>query len=101
MAQNPAYEMIWHAVAAIPEGRVATYGQVAQMAGVPGAARMVGRCLSQLPKDTQLPWFRVINASGRISMPVGSEGYLRQVELLQEEGVAVLNGRISLAKFRF
>lgn len=101
MVQNPAYEMIWQAVATIPEGKVATYGQVAQMAGVPGAARLVGRCLSQLPKDTQLPWFRVINASGRISLPVGSDGYLKQVGLLQEEGVAVLNGRISLAKFRF
>lgn len=100
MVQNPAYEVIWQVVAAIPQGKVATYGQVAQLAGLPGAARMVGRCLSQLPRDTKLPWFRVVNASGRISLPVGSEGYLKQVALLQEEGIAVLNGRISLAKFR-
>lgn len=101
MSQNPAYEMIWQVVAAIPVGKVATYGQVAEQAGVPGAARLVGRCLSQLPEDSRLPWFRVINASGRISLPVGSEGYLRQVKLLQEEGVAVLNGKIRLADFRW
>ncbi|MDO6562263.1 MGMT family protein [Amphritea sp. 1_MG-2023] len=96
---NPAYELIWQVVAAIPPGKVATYGQVAQMAGMPGAARMVGRCLSQLPSETKLPWFRVINARGRVSLPVDSEGYAKQVVLLQEEGVVVLNGRISLAKF--
>ncbi len=101
MAQNPSYEMIWQAVAAIPAGKVATYGQVAEMAGLPGSARLVGRCLSQLPRDTQLPWFRVINASGKISLPVGSEGYLKQVAYLQEEGVVVMNGRISLVKFRW
>ncbi len=93
--------MIWQVVAAIPVGKVATYGQVAEQAGVPGAARLVGRCLSQLPGDTRLPWFRVVNASGRISLPVGSEGYLRQVEMLQEEGVAVLHGRVRLADFRW
>ncbi|BBB25992.1 MGMT family protein [Amphritea japonica] len=101
MAQNPAYEMIWQVVGAIPSGKVATYGQVAELAGIPGAARMVGRCLSQLPGDSQLPWFRVINASGKISLPVDSEGYQKQRALLQEEGVVVLNGRISLAKFRW
>ncbi|WP_332873968.1 MGMT family protein [Amphritea pacifica] len=101
MVQNPAYEMIWQVVAAIPSGKVATYGQVAELAGVSGSARLVGRCLSQLPRDTRLPWYRVINAKGQISFPAGSEGYLRQVKRLQEEGVAVLNGRISLARFRW
>ena len=93
--------MIWQVVAAIPPGRVATYGQVASLAGVCGSARLVGRCLSQLPADTRLPWFRVINASGKISFPVGSDGYERQVKRLQEEGIAVLSGRISLTKFRW
>lgn len=101
MAQNPAYEMIWQVIGAIPIGRVATYGQIAELAGIPGGARMVGRCLSQLPGDSQLPWFRVINASGKISLPVDSEGYKKQHALLQEEGVVVLNGRVSLAKFRW
>lgn len=101
MVQNPAYEAIWQVVGAIPKGKVATYGQVAELAGIPGGARMVGRCLSQLPRDSQLPWFRVINASGKISLPVDSEGYHKQFVLLQEDGVAVLNGRVSLTKFRW
>lgn len=101
MVQNPAYEMIWQVVGAIPSGKVATYGQISELAGIPGGARMVGRCLSQLPRDSRLPWFRVVNASGKISLPVGSEGYQKQLALLQEDGVAVLNGRISLAKFRW
>lgn len=97
---HSAYEVIWQVVAGIPAGKVATYGQVAQLAGMPGAARLVGRCLSQLPEGTLLPWFRVVNARGKISLSVGSEGYLKQVALLQEEGVTVLHGRINLAKFR-
>ncbi|WP_290699089.1 MGMT family protein [Amphritea sp.] len=101
MAQNPAYEMIWQVVGAIPSGKVATYGQIAELAGIPGGARMVGRCLSQLPRDSRLPWFRVVNASGKISLPVDSEGYQKQLALLQEDGVVVLNGRIRLAKFRW
>ena len=94
-------ERIWQVVAAIPPGRVATYGQVAELAGLPGGARPVGRCLSQLPGDTRLPWFRVINAAGKISFPIGCEGYLRQLGCLQEEGVVVLNGRVRLADFRW
>lgn len=101
MVQNPVYELIWQVVGSIPPGRVATYGQVASLAGVCGSARLVGRCLSQLPADTRLPWFRVINASGKISFPVGSDGYIRQAERLQKEGVVVLNGRVNLATFRW
>ena len=99
--QNPDYERIWQVVGLVPAGFVVTYGQVADMAGLPGRSRMVGRCLSQLPGDTRLPWFRVVNASGRISLPNGSEGYLKQEALLQEDGVAVINGKIKLSQFRW
>ena len=101
MVSVQANERIWQVVAAIPLGRVATYGQVAALAGLPGGARQVGRCLSQLPADTRLPWFRVVNAAGKISFPVGSDGYSRQLARLQDEGVVVLNGRIRLADFRW
>lgn len=101
MVENPNYERIWQVVGLIPAGFVVTYGQVAELAGLPGRSRLVGRCLSQLPRDTRLPWYRVINASGRISLPVGSDGYLKQVVMLQEDGVAVVNGRIKLAQFRW
>jgi methylated-DNA-protein-cysteine methyltransferase related protein len=95
-------ERIWQVVAMIPKGRVATYGQVAELAGLPGNARRVGRLLSQLPRRTRIPWHRVINASGGISLPPRSEGYVRQVARLVREGVKVsATGRISLRQFRW
>lgn len=87
-------------IAAIPEGRVATYGQIAALAGLPGRARAVGQTLSALSEDSDLPWHRVINASGRISSrgrpPV--EGFQRH--LLLEEGIEFsASGRIDLDRF--
>jgi alkylated DNA nucleotide flippase Atl1/3-methyladenine DNA glycosylase AlkD len=85
----------------IPEGRVATYGQVAALAGLPRRARMVGAALSNTPEDLALPWQRVINAGGTISRRSGlgvEEGYQRH--LLQEEGVVFdARGRIDLERF--
>lgn len=101
MAENPSYEMIWQVVGAIPAGKVATYGQVAALAGLPRGARLVGRCLGNLPAGSRLPWHRVINAAGRLSLPPDSEGYNEQVRRLQEEGVVVLAGRVKLKQFRW
>ena len=98
--QSDSYERLYTALAAIPAGRVVTYGQLAALAGRPGGARWAGRVLSQLPKDTQLPWFRVINAQGRLSFPVGSAAALRQQELLVREGIEFSDsGRINLKRF--
>ncbi len=94
-------EKIWQVVAHIPEGKVATYGQIAELAGLPRMARAVGRTLSQLPKDTQLPWHRVINAKGQISFPVGSDAYICQKERLENEGITLLKGKISLKDYRW
>lgn len=94
-------EVIWQVVAQIPTGRVATYGQIADLAGLGRGARLVGRILSQLPKDTKLPWFRVINARGEISFPVDHAGYIRQRNLLEEEGISFINGRIKLANYQW
>ena len=92
-------ERIWTVVAAIPAGRVATYGQVAELAGLPRAARLVGRTMSRLPPDTRLPWHRVINAAGAVSIR-GAEG-ARQQALLEAEGVAFVRGRVDLARVRW
>lgn len=92
-------EKIWQIVHGIPRGRVATYGQVARMAGLPGYARYVGTVLKKLPGGSQLPWHRVVNASGRISFPSGSEQYQRQKQRLEAEGVVFVNGRLSLDRF--
>jgi len=65
---NPFYHRIYRVVRHIPKGRVATYGIIARLAGRPGAARTVGWALSALPEDNDVPWWRVINAAGRISL---------------------------------
>ena len=93
------YKQIWQTVNAIPKGKVASYGQIADLAGLPGRARLVGRALGSAPKEMNLPWQRVINSQGKISLPKGSEGFERQKALLQSEGVVVLNGRIKLSEF--
>ncbi len=93
---------IWQVVAAVPEGKVSTYGEIAARAGLPGAARRVGRALRVLPGNSRIPWHRVINAGGRISFPAGSEAYERQRRRLEHEGVEFkLNGAIDLARFRW
>ena len=89
-------------VALIPPGAVATYGDVARQAGLPGAARRVGRALRGLPADTRIPWHRVINAQGRLSLPRGSAALLTQRARLEAEGISLLDGtKVSLATYRW
>lgn len=88
-------ERIVQVVFHIPPGRVATYGQVAQLAGLGQAARLVGSTLKNLPDDSRLPWHRVVNAAGRISLPADVGG-LAQRQRLEQEGIAVINGKIDL-----
>ena len=95
------YRRIWQTVADIPYGRVATYGQVADLAGLPRAARLVGYALRQTPAGLDIPWHRVINAGGRISFPPRSDAYRRQLERLGEEGVELIGGRIDLDRYRW
>jgi methylated-DNA-protein-cysteine methyltransferase-like protein len=84
------------AIKKIPRGNVCTYGGVADVAGLPRRARLVGTVLRQTPASRGVPWFRVINASGRISFPVGSDSYARQRKLLEKEGVDFVGGRVDL-----
>lgn len=88
-------------IADIPFGRVASYGQVAEIAGVPRGARQVGYVLRNLPEDHGLPWYRVITASGRIAFPEGSRGFREQVRRLGEEHVAVKKGKVDIATYRW
>lgn len=87
------------AVRNIPRGRVAGYGQVAILAGLPGRARLVGRVLSQASPSARLPWHRVLRSDGRIGFPAGSAPFDRQVERLHAEGVSSRNGRIAAKYF--
>jgi methylated-DNA-protein-cysteine methyltransferase related protein len=78
---------------------VTTYGSVANRAGLPGRARLVGKVLRELPAGNELPWHRVVAAAGRIALPEGSPSRRRQIERLQEEGVLVDRGRINIERF--
>lgn len=92
-------EIIYAVVRQIPRGRVATYGWVAERAGLVRGARRVGRALRMLPDSRRIPWHRVVGAGGRISMPPGSTGAQRQRQLLGLEGIVLRNGRIDLKRF--
>jgi methylated-DNA-protein-cysteine methyltransferase-like protein len=96
---NDAHARIFAAIAAIPPGRVASYGAIAARAGLPGRARLVGRVLGEVPEGMELPWFRVLRASGQIAFPPGSRGFREQSRRLAAEGVEVRNGRVPLSRF--
>lgn len=84
----------------IPRGKVATYGQIAKLAGQPRAARQVARFLHSSSRKYKLPWHRVINSQGKISLP--DPGLSQQRRLLQKEGVIVeIPNRVSLARFQW
>ena len=96
-----SYDRIYSVVARIPRGRVATYGQVAKLAGVPNGARQVGYALAALRSGHRLPWHRVVNSQGKISFPPDSAGFQEQKSRLEDEGVVFLNGKINLEKFGY
>lgn len=93
------YPRIHSTVRRIPRGRVATYGQIAALAGIPGRARQVGYALHALKSATAVPWQRVVNAAGAISLPP-MHGGITQRMLLEREGVQFdPRGRIALKQF--
>jgi methylated-DNA-protein-cysteine methyltransferase related protein len=102
-APAAAYRRIYLVVSRIPRGRVATYGQVARLAGRPGQARLVGYALSALDHGSRVPWHRVVNAEGRISpRRDGSPAATVQRLLLAREHVRFDAGhRIRLDLFRW
>jgi methylated-DNA-protein-cysteine methyltransferase-like protein len=101
MKSRDSHARIWAVVKNIPRGRVATYGQVAALAGLPRQPRLTGHALNQAPDGMKLPWHRVINAQGRISFPEGTEHYDEQRRLLEQEGVVFIGSRISLSRYQW
>ncbi|CAK6698521.1 MGMT family protein [Synechococcus sp. CCY9201] len=101
MAEATFDQRVWDAVAQIPAGRLATYGQIAELIGAYGCARQVGWALRRLPLPTPVPWHRVVNAQGRISMSPSREGSdWMQRQLLLAEGIAVdAEGRLPLRRY--
>lgn len=96
-----AYDRYYQVIRRVPPGRVATYGTIAREAGLPGRARQVGYALAALPDSNDVPWHRVVNARGEVSLRSVALGYEQlQRTLLEAEGVAFdTRGRISLDRF--
>jgi methylated-DNA-protein-cysteine methyltransferase-like protein len=92
------YEKIYTVIRKIPRGKVATYGQIARLAGMGSHARLVGYALHALTPEKRVPWHRVVGAGGNISL--GGEGYTIQRKILESEGVVFSpNGKIPLTQF--
>ena len=95
---NPS-KRIYEAVKKIPKGCVATYGQIAQMAGNKGMARAVGNALHKNPDPDNIPCYRVVNSKGELSGAFAFGGAERQEALLKADGIEVINGKVSLKEY--
>lgn len=85
----------------IPEGRVASYGQIAEMTGIPRGARQVGRALGRVPDGHEVPWHRVVRSSGQLAFDRNSATFREQALLLAGENVPVRNGKVDMEKYRW
>ena len=95
---SSTYEHFYRVIRRVPRGRVATYGQIARLAGLPGHARQVGYALHALRSSTSVPWQRVIKAAGRISLRPLTGGISQRI-LLEKEGVVFAGDRVSLVRY--
>lgn len=94
------YEIIWNTVRRVPRGRVASYGQIAEVCDMDGHARLVGYAMHALPRGSNVPWHRILSATGRISLP-GPSGK-RQRALLEAEGILFLpSGKVDMKSCRW
>jgi methylated-DNA-protein-cysteine methyltransferase-like protein len=101
-ASQEMAEMILAVVSQIPYAKVATYGQIARLAGLPKHARLVGRVLSHLNTDTEIPWYRVINAQAKISLKqLDEHGQNIQQQKLMQEGIMLKGDRVDLKRYQW
>ena len=101
MDRQARMQRIWDTIRDIPKGSVASYGQIAEIAGIPRGARQVGYALRSLPDGHDVPWYRVIQASGRIAFDANSPQFEEQEKRLMMEDVAVISGRVDMQKYRW
>ncbi|AUD60239.1 cysteine methyltransferase [Shewanella sp. Pdp11] len=92
---------IWHIVAMIPQGKISSYGKIADYAGLPGRARYVSKALKSAPEHLSLPWHRVLNSQGKISFEKNSVSFQEQMELLRIEGITVNCGKVNLSEYQW
>ena len=101
MDRNARMHRIWDTIRDIPKGCVASYGQVADVAGIPRGARQVGYALRQLPANHDVPWHRVLQASGKIAFDKGTPAFVEQSKRLMMDDVTVIAGRVDMQKYRW
>lgn len=101
MDRETRLRRIWETILEIPHGSVASYGQLAEIAGIPRGARQVAYALRHAPEDLELPWHRIITASGKSAFDPNSRHFRMQCERLQAEGVTVVNGKVDMKKYRW
>ena len=99
--QATTFERIYDVVKQIPYGKVATYGQVAALAGSRKWSRVVGYALHVNPDPGNIPCFRVVNRFGEVSKAFAFGGENRQIELLRAEGVEFVDGRVDMKKYQW
>ena len=94
--------MIFQVIVQIPYGRVASYGQIARLAGIPKHPRLVGYVLKHMDADSSLPWYRVINSQGKISLSkLNDQGQNIQAQLLMAEGILVIGDKVKMKEFQW
>jgi O-6-methylguanine DNA methyltransferase len=93
-------DRIYKIVATIPKGKVATYGQIAQLAGNPKAARAVGMCMKTNPFAPQVPCHRVVGSDGRLVGYSGGKGVSTKKSMLRKEGVQFIGDKVDLMRFQ-
>ncbi len=101
MSKEQRLRRLWSTVADIPPGCVASYGQVAEIAGIPRGARQTAYALRHAPAELNLPWFRVITASGKLAFEEGTASFRKQKKLLADDGVVLLNGKVNMQEYRW
>lgn len=102
MMSKELYSQILEVIALIPYGKVATYGQIAQLAGLPKHARLVGYVLKHLDPKSEIPWYRVINSQGKMSTTrLNLRGENIQQVKLCEEGIVVIDGKVKLKEYQW
>lgn len=101
MEEKSVFEKIYEVVRQIPRGKVATYGQVALLAGNPRWARVVGYALHVNPDPGSIPCYRVVNREGRVSPAFAFGGENMQILMLEGDGIEVRDGRVDLSLFQW
>ena len=98
---NENYVKIFKTINLIPPGKVASYGQIADLAGLPGRARLVGKSLAYVPSEMTVNWHRVLRSNGKLAFAPGSSQAVKQMGLLQSENVAVFNNGVKMKEYKW